>query len=169
MPFDLQAPANQYISCADNDFLDKRNDSNHGKNTLESHVNNVSDSMDLTLSLSLGADSKRREGAKRSWSDKETHSYPLFFINLEDSTERISRGNTKQEPSFGCTGLITSTGGKDGSQMSVLSNLTIPRSVKKDTSHEVAVNCFLVDNGECFQEQHSSNQGSDAIKLVSPL
>lgn len=168
MPFDLQVPANQYISCADNDFLDKRNDSNHVKRTLESHVNNVSDAMDLTLSLSLGADSKRREGTKRSWLDKETHSYPIFVIDLEDSTERISRGNAKQEPSLGCTGLTTSTGGKDGSQMSVLSNLTIPRIVEKDTSHELAVSRFLVDNGECFQEQHSSNQESGESQADIP-
>lgn len=161
-PFDLQIPADQFISHLDRDFQDNGNVSNHLKHNLENHIHNKSDAMDLKLSLGLVVDS-RREGTKKSWFDKKTHSCTQVVIDLEDSTERRSKGDAEEAPSLGCTGFVTYFAGKHESQVSVLSDLSIPKSVKKDISREITVSSSLVDEGECYQGWQSSNQGNDDL------
>lgn len=155
MSFDLQLPADLYSSLADKNFPNKRNVSDLLKDTSDHHAGNISDAVDLTLSLSLGEDSRRREGTKK------TLSCPQAVINLEDSTEGIYSDEVEHAPSLGCICSITSSGRKLESHESILSDPTSPSCVKQDISHDFADSSSLVNSHECCQEQHSCNQGNN--------
>ncbi|KAJ0105378.1 hypothetical protein Patl1_18541 [Pistacia atlantica] len=152
MSFDLQLPADLYSSLADKDFPNKRNVLDLLKDTSDSCAGNISDAVDLTLSLSLGEDSRRREGAKK------TISCPQAVINLEDSTEGINSNEVEHAPSLGCIPSITSAGGKLESHESILSDPTTPSCVKQDISHNFADSSSIVNSHQCCQEQHAYNQ-----------
>lgn len=157
MSFDLQLPADLYISLADRDFPNKRNVSDILKYTSNSCAGSISNPVDLTLSLSLGEDSRKREGKKKSLS------YPQAVINLEDSTEGVNIDDVERGPSLGFIPLLTSSEGKHESHEFILSDPTAPSCVKQDISHDFTDGSSLVNSHQRCQEQHPYNQGNNDL------
>ncbi|GLT61084.1 hypothetical protein SLA2020_338150 [Shorea laevis] len=131
-PLDLQLPADQYIRHVD---------------------------PELKLSLGSGEYYWNKGSAKRSWFHKEAHSCIHNVIDLEESIERVSNDDEEHAPSFSYAALKTHSGGENESEVSVLSDLIISSSVKKDLADGIADNCFLVDDRKGCLEQNSFNKG----------
>lgn len=132
-PLDLQLPADQYVSHVD---------------------------PELKLSLSTGEDNWRNRSAKRIWFSKNAHSSPHNIIDLEEeSIERISNEDEKHAPSFKFAAPVNNFGGKHEPEVSVLSDLVISSSVKKDLPDWIAGSRSLLDDNKCCQEKNSFKKG----------
>uniref|UniRef100_A0A2N9G7J6 Uncharacterized protein n=1 Tax=Fagus sylvatica TaxID=28930 RepID=A0A2N9G7J6_FAGSY len=132
-PLDLQLPADQYVSHVD---------------------------PELKLSLSTGEDNWRNRSAKRIWFSKNAHSSPHNIIDLEEeSIERISNEDEKHAPSFKFAAPVNNFGGKHEPEVSVLSDLVISSSVKKDLPEWIAGSRSLLDDNKCCHNSFKAPPG----------
>lgn len=162
-PFDLQLPADQYISSIDMDLPEKGKSWDSLKESLGDKSsflgNNVSNPEFLKLSLCIGEDTSKKGGGSRNRYSEKTFSCAQYVIDLEESTEKGSDEDTQTVSPLIFAGLTPSSGDKHELQASVLSNLATSKSGKKDPEDGTMMSCSIVDGSESYQEQTCFHQG----------
>ena len=171
--FDLQLPADQYISCIDIDLPEKGKSWDSLKESLGDKSSllgdNGSDPDLLMLSLSIGEDtSKKGSGSRNRYSEK-TFSCPEHIIDLEKSSEKESGEETQPGCLLGFAGLIPPAGDKHELQTSVLSYLAISKGGKKDPEDGTMTSCSVVDGSKTYQEQICFHQGTNCFVHAKPF
>ncbi|KAF5734415.1 hypothetical protein HS088_TW16G00864 [Tripterygium wilfordii] len=158
-PLDLQIPAKDFISCVDKNLPKNYNCWDKNMEFKNPHFDgNGSDPESLELSLSLGDEDRRKRSPMRTLFGKKTYSSPQNIIDLDEPTEMIPNGDTKNGTSPGCTAPIPFLVTKIESKLSVISDPTISKSVAKDLALEIGESCSMVDDSECFHDRSSFNK-----------
>lgn len=169
-PFDLQLPADQYISSIDMDLPEKGKSWDSLKESLGDKSsflgNNVSNPEFLKLSLCIGEDTSKKGGGSRNRYSEKTFSCAQYVIDLEESTEKGSDEDTQTVSPLIFAGLTPSSGDKHELQDSVLSNLATSKSGKKDPEDGTMMSCSIVDGSESYQEQACFHQGNSCFFLA---
>lgn len=162
-PLDLQLSADEFINHDEENIPKKEN----VWTSVKEHIDvkhplcggTSSGPEELKLSLSTGEDSRRMVRTTRTSFDRKTHSCFVNVIDLEEPAERTLDGSAQCTPPFGCASE-SNYKVKFKSQVSILSAPIISSSLKKDPSQEIAESSYFQENGECYQEQASSNEGN---------
>lgn len=171
--FDLQLPADQYMICTDMNLQEKGKSWDSLKESFgdkSSLLGNSGSNPDLLkLSLSIGEDtSKKGSGSRNKYSGK-TFSFAKHVIDLEESTEKGSDEETQPVCPLSFAGLIPPSGNKHEIRTSVLSNLAISESGKKDPEDGTITSCSIIDGSKSYHGQTYFHQGTSCFVHAKPL
>ncbi|XVE65045.1 hypothetical protein DITRI_Ditri07aG0150600 [Diplodiscus trichospermus] len=165
-PINLQLPPDQYISLGDNNLPNKGNVGDYLIDAMDVnslHGGDLSDPLELRLSVSVGVAKRKKEDKQRSWYDKKIYTCSRIVIDLEESSEKTSDEDVKHPPlDFAAKGTYSE--GKHYSQITTASDPFSSRSMKKGLSHDITESSSFVGDSKHCHDRSYSDQGLEHHK-----